>query len=455
MFELTKGLGSVVAGLRFDDLDQDALGNIVLGFVDSVGVMIAGRDEPPTTYLLSVLAPEGGPADILFGRASGRAHIAAYINATAAHALDFDDVALRGHPSAVLVPSILAVAQETAASGRSMALAYAAGYEVWAELLHRESGHHHLKGWHPTGIFGSIAAAAACASLLSLDAEKTVHALAIAASQSAGLMANFGSMSKPLHAGHAAQAGVLAAQLAAKGFTGRSDALENPLGFLAAVSPGGQYSVSAGFEVGRRLAISTQGLSVKQYPLCYCTHRAIDSMLALLRERPCAAQDIAAIDVSISPRDAAVLLNHQPQNALAAKFSMEFAMASCVLASAVGLTELTDAFVMRSDVQDLMRKVRIVPDPRGDKEPSGFAPYDQAVVTLTSGEKIVGPEVAIARGAPGAPLTGDELWRKFDDCLRVGHFGDGAKSLFNALNSLCSLQRADEVFSAQIVRPAH
>ena len=126
---------------------------------------------------------------------------AAWINGAAAHALDYDDVALRGHPSAVLVPAILAEAESLKATGAQMATAYAAGYEVWADLQRRDPDQHHEKGWHPTGIFGAIGAAAACASLRGLDPETATQAIALGASQSAGLVSNFGTMTKPFHAG--------------------------------------------------------------------------------------------------------------------------------------------------------------------------------------------------------------------------------------------------------------
>src|SRR5262249_41974697 len=151
-----------------------------------------------------------------------------------------DDVALRGHPSTVLVPAILAEAETLDVSGRDMVTAYVAGYETWAELVRREPGFHHGKGWHPTGIFGAIGAAAACASLRRLDPAKATEAIALGAAQSTGLMANFGTMTNPFHAGRSAHSGVMAARLAAAGFTASEDALEHPQGFLAAVSPAGE-----------------------------------------------------------------------------------------------------------------------------------------------------------------------------------------------------------------------
>src|SRR5690606_34228890 len=162
---------------------------------------------------------------------------AALVNGMAAHILDYDDVALDGHPSAVLVPAILAQAEAGSVGGAQMIEAYVAGFEVWAELQAREPGHLHEVGLHPTAVFGAVAAAAACASLRRLDAAGAAAAMAMAASMSAGLVANFGTMTKSFQVGRAAQSGVIAARLAQAGMTASPDALEHDSGFLAALSP--------------------------------------------------------------------------------------------------------------------------------------------------------------------------------------------------------------------------
>src|SRR5450830_135497 len=271
---LTVGLGKFIAGLRYPDIPKDAIAFTQTGFTDCVGVMIAGAGEPAPQLLRAMLAPAGGEATLLFGAGRASAPEAAWINGTAAHALDFDDVAQRGHPSAVLVPAILAEAEAIGASGEAMLLAYAAGYETWAELVRRESGAHHNKGWHPTGIFGAIGAAAACASLRRLNPTRAAMAISLGASQSAGIMANFCTMTKPFHAGRSAHAGVMAARLAEAGFTSNLDALEHPQGFLHAVSPAGKEDRTSATILGQNWAIISQGLSIKKYPTCYCTHRA-------------------------------------------------------------------------------------------------------------------------------------------------------------------------------------
>lgn len=433
---LTRALGAFATGLRPADIPSEALAVVRTGFADSIGTMIAGSVEEAPNLLHKTLAPPPGDAGLYLAGPRVPAPEAAWINGTAAHALDFDDVALRGHPSTVLVPAILAEAETLGSSGAAMAAAYVAGYEVWADLAGRDPDQHHEKGWHPTGIFGPIAAAAACASLRGLDAAKAAHAIALGASYSAGLVANFGTMTKPFHAGRAAHAGVIAARLAAAGFTASPDALEHPQGFLAAVSPKGNADRTSPARSGRDWQILAQGLSVKKYPLCYCTHRALDGVLDLLGEQIVSPQDVESVVVSTSRRNATILRNARPQTGLEAKFSMQFAMASALVAGRAGLAELTDAFVQRGDIQGLMEKVRVEPDDREDKARTGSAPYDQVVIETRDERRLESARVTDERGSPRLPLSTGDLWTKFESCLAVGNPRLDARALFDALMSL-------------------
>ena len=418
---LTRDLGQFVADLSPNRVPEEAARIARTGFIDCIGVMIAGREEEPTRLLRDVLQPPAGPATLCFTGRTAAAQDAAWINGVAAHALDYDDVALRGHPSTVLVPAILAEAETLDLSGRDMVMAYVAGYEVWAELVGREPGSHHGKGWHPTGIFGAIAAAAACAYLRRLNPACAAHALALGASQSAGLMANFGTMTKPFHAGRAAHAGVMAARLAAAGFTAATDALEHTQGFLAAVSPEGDVdrdSPAAG--LGQTWRIVDTGLSIKKYPACYCTHRAIDGMLDLVREQDVKPGDVDAVTVALSENYATILRNHRPQTGLAAKFSIEFAMASALVARRVGLSELTDDFVQRPDVQALVERVQVQTNTDYDLASPGASRTDRVGIRLAGGGTLEAEPVHRARGHADRPLSEHDLFAKFEDCLLVG-----------------------------------
>jgi 2-methylcitrate dehydratase PrpD len=447
---LTQALGRFVADITFDRLPGAAVATARLGFTDCIATMIAGSPEPAVQILKKALADgRASEATLYFSSERTAAPEAAWINGTAGHALDYDDVGLRGHPSTVLVPAILAEAEARGASGRDMIAAYAAGYEVWAELAERDPGHHHRKGWHPTGIFGAIGAAAACAALRRLDAERATHAIALGASQSSGVMANFGTMTKPFHAGRAAHSGVIAARLAEAGFTASPDALEHPQGFLSAVSPEGKVDRdSAPLALGRDWRLISAGLSIKKFPACYCTHRPIDALLDLRSRHPIDPATIERITVSMSDMYATILRNHAPQTGLAAKFSIEFAMAAAAIAGRVGLGELTDAFVRRADVQALMRQVGVETNQNYDPDSPGASLYDQVRVRLAGGEVLESDQVTHARGHARRPLTDAELFDKFRGCLDAGGAKVAARPLFERLQRLHEVASARELVGA-------
>lgn len=442
---LTRNLGEFVANLKFADIPGEAVSVVKTGFADCIGVMFAGAGEPLVRIMTDTFNPVAGEARLVFGPRTAPAPQAAWINGAAAHALDYDDVALRGHPSTVLVPAILAEAEALGASGEEMIAAYAAGYETWGELVTRDPDHYHAKGWHPTGVLGAIGAAAACARLHKLNAEQCAQAIALGASQSAGLMSNFGTMTKPFHAGHAAHAGVLAARLVKNGFTSALDAIEHTQGFLAALSPKGRYDAETPVRVGERWQLLTAQLGIKKYPLCYCTHRALDGVHDLVKAHKIAAETINRVVVNTSRLNATILKNHRPQTGLEAKFSMEFAMASVLVRGRAGLNELQDDFVQTPEVQALMQKVVVEPDDREDPEQPGRSPYDLVTVEIADGRKIESPRVRDIRGGPALPLSRDELWAKFSDCVRVSKVSIDAAGLFDALMSLEKLPSAGKL----------
>jgi 2-methylcitrate dehydratase PrpD len=434
---LTQDLAAFVARVGTQGAAPEAREVAKTGFIDCIATMLAGAREEATLTLLGALSPlPPGNVRLWFGDTRTNASEAALLNGVAAHVLDYDDVAQRGHPSATLVPAIVSQAQELGSTGAQMLDAYVAGYEVWANLVERERDMHHMKGWHPTGIFGAIGSSAACAVLRKLDADKAAHAIGLGASQSAGLMSNFGSMAKSFHAGRSAQAGVTAARLAAAGFTASPDPLEHPQGFLSAVSPQGRVDRESPAKLGDTWQIVSERLNIKKYPNCYYTHRAIDAMLDLLGASPVAAADVERVDVTISRENATVLRNHRPQTALAAKFSIEFAMASALVARKVGLTELEDGFVKSEPVQKLFERIHVTPADTYDPDSPGSLVADHVVITTRDGRRIESARVRYARGHAKLPLAARDLEAKFMDCARHGRYEGDAGMLFEKLSKL-------------------
>jgi aconitate decarboxylase len=437
---LTWNLGAFVASLEFRKIPAQAVETVKRGFIDCVGVMFAGRDEPVVGILREfVVSSPRGEATILYDKGQTTSPEAALLNATAAHALDYDDVAIDGHPSVVLVPAVLAEGERLRSSGAELIAAYVAGYETWAELASRDADKHHGKGWHPSAVFGTLAAAAAGARLAKLDAARTVHALAAAASMAGGLTANFGSMMKPLQVARAAQSGLVAARLAAKGFTASHDALEHRGGFLNAFSPAGRVRVDGELAAGRDWHILKNGLNIKRYPVCYALHRSIDGLLSLNAGKKIIPEKIREIELSIGKLQAGMLRHSRPQNALDAKFSAEFAAASAVVAGRVGLAELRDEFVRSGPVQALFPKVtvKVVDDP--DPDDPLFARSDSVRVTLSDGTVLAGEPLRHARGHARNPVGMDELRAKFEDCVGSALAAPRRDALFERLLKLESL----------------
>jgi len=409
------------------------------GFIDTISTMIAGRNEDVVGIVRKFVAARqsaASEAQVLFGAERAAAADAALINATAAHALDYDDVALGGHPSTVLVPAVLAAGEHLGASGADALRAYLVGYEVWAELLSREPDAYHLKGWHPTAVMGTVGAAAAVAHLHQLSPEVCRNALAIAASMASGLVANFGTMTKPLHAGRAASCAIEAVRLAALGLTAAADAFEHHAGLLSALSPKGRADRERPVSgLGQQFRILETGLSIKKYPMCYATHRVIDAVLDLAKANGVSAEDVKQVDATIGVAQASMLRNHSPATGLEAKFSLEFAIASALVARKVGLAQLTDKFVAEAPVRAAMGRVKIsTVDTSCPIEPI-FSLTDRVVFELRDGRKLDSGEIRFARGNAKLPLKDEELKAKFLDCAS-GAADLDALALYRDLNRL-------------------
>lgn len=420
MTSLTQTLARFASEPPFSQAPDDAARIIRTGIIDTVATMIAGRNEKVVQIVrqhVEARRPGAVESSVLMSAQRLPAQDAALINGTAAHALDYDDVALQGHPSTVLVPALIAEGEALEAAGADLLRAYLVGYEVWSELIGRDADSHHLKGWHPTAVFGTVSATAALCCLRRLTAEISRNAIALSASMAGGLVANFGTMTKPLHAGRAASAAIEAVRLAMRGMTAAPDAIEHHAGFLAALSPKGRLELDRpADDLGRTLRILESGLSIKKYPMCYATHRVIDAIIDLARREEIGPDDVRSVHATIGAAQASMLRNHAPTTALEAKFSLEFAAASALVARAVGLAQLADGFVTSAEVRQAMGKVEIsTVQTKCPIEPV-FAFSDRVRIQLRDGRTLDSGEIRFARGNAQLPLREGELKAKFLDC---------------------------------------
>jgi len=426
---LSQGLTSFVSGASARAVPEAARTAALRAVIDTVGVLLAGRAEPAVA-LLAPLLDEGAEARSLALGRTLKASGAALADGLAGHVLDYDDVARHGHPSVVIVPALLAASQRDEVSGLALLDACAVGYECWAELAWRETDTYHIGAWHPTPMLGIIAATAALCALGRLDATMSANALGLAASFAGGLIANFGTHAKPLHAGRAAANAIEAVRLAQAGLTGASDAIDGSHGLLAGISPHGRVDLAAPVQVGTGdWRWPDDGLSVKRYPVCYASHRAIDAVLALRDAAALAPDDVRSITACIGPAPAATLRHCHPNDGLEARFSLHHNLAAALTDGAVGFAQLRDDYVRRPDLAARYALTRIEVVEGDCPDQPGMAATDRVIIETRDGGRLDSGPVRHPRGHARLPLSDAELDAKFLDCASHGGHTDPAKLL--------------------------
>lgn len=396
--------------------------------VDGTAVMMAGSTEPAAD-ILRRLAREtaGAPHARTLGKQSIRVpvHLAAQINAMSGHALDWDDTALSEekdrsvliHPTMQPLCACYALGERLNVSAEAFLTAFILGFEVQVKIAEAISAEHFTggRGFHTSGTIGIFGATIAAAKLLGLDYAQTSHAMAIAATMSAGVGANHGTMSKPLNMARAAENGVTAAKFAAMGLTGPGNALEAGRGFFEAFGGGYDPDKIVG-RMGTPYAIVYPGTSIKPYPSGVVGHPGMDTMLKLVKTHDIRPDQVARIEVLtgsnvIEPGPLRIL---HAQTALEAKFCVPFQMASIVLRRKAGVSEFADAFVQSPECQDMQKKVSVAIDPEIDALGKGRI-VAKITLTTTDGARYVEQSDPFYRGGPRNPLTWDEVSEKFVD----------------------------------------
>ena len=438
----TEALAQFARGEAFANPPDELYARATRAFIDTIGVSIAGGREACFRILARSIGTGPGGATVLPTRKQTAATEAALLNGTAGHALDYDDVAdeITGHPSVVLVSALLALAEAHASRGTDLLEAYAVGFEAACAIalgLNVET--HYRRGWHATATIGVLGAVVGGGRLLCLEQAQIQNALGIAATMASGSRQNFGTMTKPLHAGLAAREAVEALELAANGFTADPHQLESPMGYFQMYGDDANPAeIPAALEGGSVLL--ERGLNVKKYPCCYGTHRMADAALAL-RDRGLRARDVRSIAVSVGPDGLGAIIHHRPETGLQGKFSGEYVVAACLIDGAVRLLSFTDAAVCRGEAQDLLRRVTIQ---ESATPPFGPSTYEHAFatleVTLQDGSTLR-ERCDVPKGDARAPLSDAELEVKFRDCLAYADSDWDPDALLARLRDLRSAER--------------
>lgn len=409
--------------------------------IDTVGVALGARTGGTVSALLRWTTGEGSvglAAAWGGGTTTGPSH-AALLNGTAAHALDFDDAvpSMPLHPATVLWPALLAAAPEQLTDPARLVDAFCVGNAVMravGELLPMDA--HYGAGWHSTSTVGRIAAVAALAHLHDLDELSTRHALGLVASTASGSIANFGTDTKPLHAGLAARDAVAAVAMVRAGMDANPDQLEHRLGFLAQFGEPTEEGI-AGFADALVAAATTwtSDWTIKRYAACYGTHRAVDGALLLAaRLGAVEPRDIESITVHSHPGGLRPLRTELPTTGTQAKFSLPYVAVRALTDAALGLEAFTDEAVADAEVLAAAERV----DVRGERVPPGREdlaglPYGRIEVRLRDGRSDA-EFVEITRGDARNPMSDDEIDEKFRSCLGAG--GYSAAETENLLGGL-------------------
>jgi len=436
-------LAKRIVAMNYSDLPSDAVRWAKISFVDLLGSAFAGANEPGPRIIERVLDAGRAPGPSLLWGTDRRVSAldAAVINGTLAHALDYDDCgdSIAGHPSVPLIPSVLALGESLGASGHDVLLAYVTGFETQARVGRGAVMTQFEKGWHPTATFGVFGSAAACSRLLKLNADQTAVALSIAASLAAGLKANFGTMTKPLHAGQCSRHGLYAALLAKEGFTANAEAIEHRQGYLELFNGAGGYDADKILQDwANPLDVLKPGIGLKQYPSCGSTHSAIDAMLSLRAQHKLTPDQVASIESVTHERALVHTSRPKPRSGLDAKFSVQYCVARALLNGEVTLTHFRDDTVSEPAVQKILERIKA--RPHAHKSTGMHDHFEcEMIVTTTDGKKLTIRTDHPLRG-PCNLAPPDKLESKFKDCAATALRLEAIGPLYDAIQSMDTLK---------------
>ena len=452
----TDALTAFIMKAELRSMPADVVAQAKRCLVDGFGVILAGSTVKGSAivrdYVRTVNDRKESTAVGAGGFMTSAAH-AALINAASGHAMDYDDTQLSTtpdrtfglltHPTVPALAGALAVAERQRASGAAFLEAFLVGFEVECKIAEAIDPAHYTRGFHSTGTIGTFASAAAAARLMKMPAGAVRHMLTIASSMSSGLRVNFGSMTKPLHAARAAENGIVAAELASRGFTGGDEGLDGRWGFFEVFGTGVDLERLIPV-LGRPYTIVNPGVSFKPYPCGSLSHPTMDAMLKAVTDHDLKPEQVKAVRVRAGSNILEPLRYKIATNELEAKFCLPFLMASLILRRKAGVREFTDEFVASAPVQQMMPKVTNVFDQK--IEAQGFDKIRSVIeIDLTDGRMLVQPSDDRYRGGPDRPFTREELREKFTDCAQLTLNASRITRAFEQIENVDGLKDVSEL----------
>ena len=425
---LTEEVASFIVNTTYSDIREEALRLAKRCMIDGTGVMLSGVIDQSSSIVRAYLAELGGQPEstVLGSRLRLPAPAAALANGTSGHAQDFDDPQLSAspdriyglltHPTTPVLASAFAIGEAAGIDGKALLTAFSLGFEVECKIAEAINPLHYKKGYHSTGTIGAFGATAAAGKILGLSERQMRCALGIAASESSGIRANFGTMTKPFHAGRAAENGIFAAQLAKRGFTADPDILESPWGYFRIFGDGFDPEKIAG-QLGNPYSIVFPGVSIKPYPCGVLSHPSMNAMLDLVAGYHFRPEDVEEVRLYAGSNILDPLRYALPQTSLEAKFSLPFCLTSILLRGKAGIREFSDEFVRSAEVQAGMKRIKTFRDQAIEDQG-----YDRILsrieVSLKNGT-ILTAQSGPYKGGPENPLSDDELDQKFRECASL------------------------------------
>lgn len=432
----TENIANFIAGTRAQDIPPRVFALAKRNVIDTLGVAIGASQSGVAGALRKLAAPtHQGEAFLWNGQGRAAVTDAAWMNGALAHALDFDDggVALTPmHPSSPVLPALWALGESINCTGRDLLAAYIVGLEVECKLAGAISLTHYDHGWHATAVLGAFGAAAGAGWLLGLSEAQMRTTLGIAASMTGGLRANFGTMTKPLHAGLAARNGLTAAQLAHAGWSANQDVLETKKGFFEVF----QCGEVSDLKLGAPFHFESPGVSIKRFPSCSATHHCIEAMIALKKQHGLSAEEIDRIDCRVHAVSYEALRKEpKAESAEAARFSLHFTTALVLLEGSVELKHFSSATLDRADINALMQKVHVAIHPELETLESKKQAFGQVDVQLKDGGKLSHRATEV-RGRAPLFLSNADVDAKFLGCAEPALGRAKAQELLTALRQL-------------------
>jgi 2-methylcitrate dehydratase PrpD len=431
----TQLLTDFIAGFELKQAPPLALEHARTAFIDTTGVTLAGSRSEPAAIVLEMVRAEGAsPAVSIVGQSLRTSpQLAALANGVASHALDFDFTYMQGQLLAPVIPALLPLAESTGASPAETLAAFIVGFEVCSRLSRANPNHNGGGSWHGTGTIGTIGAAAACAKLLKVPAAAIPDVIGISVSLASGVNANYGTMTKPLHTGQGARNGIMAALLGGRGFTANTTAIEGRGGFSATFARGLEWHPEAFQDLGQKFDLAERGIRPKRYPCGGVIHTGIDAALKLREQLGGRVADITAIKAGIAKYAANRASEQYPTNTEAAKFNLQYVVASALVHGAPKLNSFSEEAIKDEQVKALARKVSVAIDPEFAEAHEDYP--TRLTLTLADGRTL--QELVIyASGTAQYPMTPAQIEEKFFDCAAQAVSADAAKKIFGTLGAL-------------------